>query len=218
MKMIKNLSVANIKKIEGFVRREDLDFSDDGNRFRGFEYKGMPITTLRSHDETYLSIRVDYLENKSFTHNEWYKTEEYKLCDEFNGVDEIDLDKLIENLEKVIAKVNELNEKANNEEINVDEVKKAAKNEIEMAKKVIVDFTENFKWFLPSVNTCKISSLKNYMTSLLGRIDKLENTDFDNLPIRRKKEYVERLNTYGYVEIAKTNFYVEELKEAIEKF
>lgn len=218
MKMVKNLSVANIKKIEGFVRREDLDFSDDGNRFRGFEYKGMPITTLRSHDETYLSIRVDYLENKSFTHNEWYKTEEYKLCDEFNGVGEIDLDKLIENLEKVIAKVNELNEKANNEEINVDEVKKAAKNEIEMAKKVIDDFTKNFKWFLPSVNTYKISSLKNYMTSLLGRIDKLENTDFDNLPIRRKKEYVERLNTYGYVEIAETNFYVEELKEAIEKF
>lgn len=188
MKMVKNLSVANIKKIEGFVRREDLDFSDDGNRFRGFEYKGMPITTLRSHDETYLSIRVDYLENKSFTHNEWYKTEEYKLCDEFNGVGEIDLDKLIENLEKVIAKVNELNEKANNEEINVDEVKKAAKNEIEMAKKVIDDFTKNFKWFLPSVNTYKISSLKNYMTSLLGRIDKLENTDFDNLPIRRKKK------------------------------
>jgi hypothetical protein len=197
MKMVKNLSVANIKKIEGFVRREDLDFSDDGNRFRGFEYKGMPITTLRSHDETYLSIRVDYLENKSFTHNEWYKTEEYKLCDEFNGVGEFDLDKLIENLEKVIAKVNELNEKANNEEINIDEVKKAAKNEIEMAKKVIDDFTNNFKWFLPSVNTYKISSLKNYMTSLLGRIDKLENTDFDNLPIRRKKEYVERLNTYG---------------------
>ncbi len=218
MKMVKNLSVANIKKIEGFVRREDLDFSDDGNRFRGFEYKGMPITTLRSHDETYLSIRVDYLENKSFTHNEWYKTEEYKLCDEFNGVGEFDLDKLIENLEKVIAKVNELNEKANNEEINIDEVKKAAKNEIEMAKKVIDDFTNNFKWFLPSVNTYKISSLKNYMTSLLGRIDKLENTDFDNLPIRRKKEYVERLNTYGYVEIAETNFYIEELKEAIEKF
>lgn len=218
MKMVKNLSVANIKKIEGFVRREDLDFSDDGNRFRGFEYKGMPITTLRSHDETYLSIRVDYLENKSFTHNEWYKTEEYKLCDEFNGVGEIDLDKLIENLEKIIAKVNELNEKAKNEVVNVDEVKKAAKNEIEMAKKVIDDFTKNFKWFLPSVNSYKINSLKNYMTSLLGRIDKLENTDFDNLPIRRKKEYVERLNTYGYVEIAETNFYVEELKEAIEKF
>lgn len=111
MKIVKNLTVANIKKIEGMVRREDLDFNDDGNHFRGFEYKGMPITTLRSQDTTYLSIRVDYLK-KSFTSNEWYETEEYKLCDEFNGVGEFDLDKLIENLEKVINKVNELNEAA----------------------------------------------------------------------------------------------------------
>ena len=86
-KMIKNLTVANIRNIEDMERKEVLDFSDDGNRFRGFSYKGMPITTIRKNDETYLSIRVDYLDNK-FTYKEWMKTEEYHLCNEFNGVSE----------------------------------------------------------------------------------------------------------------------------------
>ena len=40
MNTVKNLSVVSIKGTN-FVRREDLDFSDDGKRFRGFSYKGL---------------------------------------------------------------------------------------------------------------------------------------------------------------------------------
>lgn len=108
MKLVKNLSKVNIRNIDGFERREDLDFTDDGNKFKGYSYKGMPITTIRHKDATYLSVRVDYLWNK-FDYKTWMQTEEYKLCNEFNGVYEIDIDKLVENLEKIIAKVNELN-------------------------------------------------------------------------------------------------------------
>lgn len=108
MKLVKNLSKVNIRNIDGFERREDLDFTDDGSKFKGYSYKGMPITTIRYKDETYLSVRVDYLWNK-FDYKTWMQTEEYKLCDEFNGVSEVDIDKLVENLEKIIAKVNELN-------------------------------------------------------------------------------------------------------------
>ena len=39
MKIVKNLSIANIRKFENFVRREDLDFTDNGNYFRGFLIK-----------------------------------------------------------------------------------------------------------------------------------------------------------------------------------
>lgn len=108
MKLVKNLSKVNIRNIDGFERREDLDFTDDGNKFKGYSYKGMPITTIRCKGETCLSVRVDYLRNK-FDYKTWMQTEEYKLCNEFNGVPEIDIDKLVENLEKIIAKVNELN-------------------------------------------------------------------------------------------------------------
>ena len=113
MKIVKNLSIANIRKFENFVRREDLDFTDDGNHFKGFSYKGMPITTLRADNTTYLSIRVDYLENE-FTYREWMQTEEYKLCDKFNGVSEFDIDELVENIEAILAKVAEMNEAARN--------------------------------------------------------------------------------------------------------
>lgn len=108
MKLVKNLSKVNIRSIDGFERREDLDFTDDGNSFKGYSYKGMPITTIRSRNVTYLSVRVDYLWNK-FDYKSWMQTEEYKKCNEFNGVSEFDIDKLVENLEKIIAKVNELN-------------------------------------------------------------------------------------------------------------
>ncbi len=124
MTTIKNLTKANIRKIEGMEKRENLDFEDDGNHFKGFSYKGMPITTLRTDDTTYLSIRVDYLNGtNNFTYDEWRGTEEYNLTDEFNGVSEIDLDKLLDNLERIIAKVNELNAKFENEEIDITQVK-----------------------------------------------------------------------------------------------
>lgn len=133
MKIVKNLSIANIRKFENFVRREDLDFTDDGNHFKGFSYKGMPITTLRADNTTYLSIRVDYLKNE-FTYREWMQTEEYKLCNKFNCVSEFDIDELVENIETILAKVAEMNEAAINEEIDMTKVKAALANEIKYAE------------------------------------------------------------------------------------
>lgn len=42
----------------------------------------------------------------------WMKTEEWKLCDKFNGVSEFDMEDLIETIEKIIAKVDEMNANA----------------------------------------------------------------------------------------------------------
>lgn len=214
MKMVKNLTVANIKKIEGMVRREDLDFADDGNRFRGFEYKGMPITTLRSGDTTYLSIRVDYL-NNDFTWREWRKTEEYNLCDEFNGVSEFDLDKLVENLEKVIAKVEDLNIEALKEEINTDEVEEAIAKEIKMAEEIVEDFKANFKWY--NVESYELKMYVDCLKATEKYIARAKVKNIKALDNRAKKELVERLNEYGYVEFRKNDFYLEKMKEALTK-
>ena len=126
MKMVKGLTKVNASKY-GIEVAPQYDFTDDGNRFRGFIYKGMPMTQCRANGECYLAIRVDYLEN-NFTFKEWMETEEYKLEDEFNGVSEFDIEKLIENLERIIAKVNEMNSNA-----LVD------KNQLEDVKNVICD-------------------------------------------------------------------------------
>ena len=193
MTIIKNLSKSIASKNPNFHVREDLNFSDDGNRFRGFDYKGMPITTLRSDNMTYLSIRVDYLEN-SFTHKEWMDTEEWRLTDEFNGVSEIDLDKLIENLERVIAKVAEMNNAAESEVIDMTDVKAKADAQIEKMETAIAKAKEINWWEKPDY---ELRQIKDYMTFLLRQKEKLENTDFDNLEIRAKKELKQRFTMDG---------------------
>lgn len=212
MKIVKNLSVANIRKYEGFERREDLDFADDGNYFRGFSYKGMPITTLRTDNTTYLCIRPDYLETK-FTYKDWMKTEEWKLCDEFNGVSEFVMESLIENLEKVIAKVNEMNAAAEAEVIDVTEVVHALFTEVEMATEVVNNFKANCKWYdMPSH---KLATLVRYMKSMETIIANVNAIKVDELDNKQKKEMVQRLNEYGYVRIRKDDFYLTELTNAI---
>lgn len=212
MKIVKNLTIANIRKIEGFIRRQDLDFADDGNYFRGFSYKGMPITTLRTDNTTYLCVRVDYLENE-FTYKEWMQTEEYKLCDKFNGVSEFDIDELLEDIETILTKVTEMNENAMNEEIDMTEVKIALANEIEHAEQVVENFKNNFKWY--DAEHYELKTLVAYLKSQEQKIKTAKGMDVDATSIRQKKEMVQRLNDYGYVMINKNGFYLSEMTKAI---
>lgn len=212
MKIVKNLSVANIRKFEGFVRREDLDFTDDGNYFRGFSYKGMPITTLRTDNTTYLCVRVDYLENE-FTYEEWMQTEEYRLCDKFNGVSEFDIDELVENIEIILAKVAEMNEVAINEEIDMTEAKVVLADEIEYAEKAVENFKNNFKWY--EAGEYKLRWLIDCLKSEEQEIKRAKETDLDTMPKRQKRKIAERLTNYGYVVIKKDSFYLREMSNAI---
>lgn len=212
MKIVKNLSIANIRKFEDFIRREDLDFADDGNYFRGFSYKGMPITTLRTDNTTYLCVRVDYLENE-FTYKEWMQTEEYRLCDKFNGVSEFDIDELVENIEIILAKVAEMNEVAMNEEIDMTEAKVALANEIEYAEQVVENFKSNFKWY--DVEPYKLKMLAGYLKSEEQEIERAKAMDLNTMSKKQKREIVERLTNYGYVIIKKDGFYLREMSNAI---
>ena len=213
---IKSLTVANIKKIEGMVRREDLDFNDDGNRFRGFAYKGMPITQCVADGTTYLSIRVDYLHN-NFTHKEWSVSNGYRLEDEFNGVSSIDVDKLIANLEAIIAEVNEMNEKAANEVLDLKEVKQALRDEIMYAEDVVFDFKRNFKWY--ETESYKLNSLIKCMNSAIAEINKTKKTleEIDAVEKIRQRRMIECLKDFGYVAISKDNYYLRNMMEALHK-
>lgn len=104
MKIITGLTKANIKNT-AIKLAPEYDFIDDGNKFRGFIYKGIPMTQCKSRGECYLSIRADYLD---IDYDNWMKTEEYKLCDKFNGTFKFDIDELIANLEKISNKINEM--------------------------------------------------------------------------------------------------------------
>ena len=189
-----------------------MDFHDDGNNFRGFSYKGMPITTLRSDNTTYLSIRVDYLNNE-FTYNEWMNANEYKLCNAFNGVHEFDIDELIENLEKIIAKVAEMNEAAKNEEIDVTLIKKTLENEIIYAEQVVKNFKNNFKWY--EATPYEINGFIEYLKCQEREIELAKQTNFDVLERREIKQYIERLNKYGYVRVKKDGYFLSLMLNAL---
>lgn len=214
MKMVKNLTISNIRKYEGFERREDLDFSDDGNRFRGFSYKGLPITILRSDDITYLSIRVDYL-HEEFTYKEWMNTEEWKLCEKFNGVSEFDIEELIKNMEIIIAKISEMNARARGEVIDTADMEIALGNEIKMAEEIVESFKKNFKWY--DCSSYKLNSLINIMKQFEKKIEAAKCVDFSLMSNVQKRECRERFENYGYIEISENSYALNMLVKAIEE-
>ncbi len=215
MKMIKNLSKVVVRNYPDFHLREDLNFSDDGNYFRGFDYKGLPITTLRTEGTTYLAVRVDYIE-KDFTYADWFNTKEYRLADEFNGCDEVDLDKLIENCEKILAKVNELNEKANTEKLNMVPVAdRLLQVEIDLVDNAI-EGAKNINWW--KMSDYELRSAKRYIESLQRTRDRIWNMKIGDLSVREKRDMLQRLEKYGYVVVEEDDIYIRELKELEEKY
>lgn len=217
MKMVKGLTKANVGKY-GIEVREDLDFSDDGSRFKGFSYKGIPMTQCRYDGDCYLAIRVDYIRSKcAFTYDEWKATKESDLTDEFNGVPEFDMDKLIQNLEAIRKKIDELNEEKRNEVIEMTPVAHRLREEIAFATAEINNFKLNYRWYeakeyelkLIAGYTRSADNMVKYAKDILAMIDVLTRQD--------RKEYIERLEKYGYVRIAKDDFYLREMREALEK-
>lgn len=220
-KMVKNLSKANTRNIDGFVRREDLDFNDDGNHFTGWEYKGMPITTLRSNkwNETYLAIRVDYImSDKNFTYDEWYATDESKLTDMFNGVSEFDLDQLILNLETVIAKVDELDAAVANEQIEDCEIIAKLEQEVTFVNEELENAKQMQWWNLSGYYVKSaadyIRSLQQKADSINEKLEALNNAEVSRKELKKMQECFEK---YGYVAIKEDDFYVMQLRKYTEK-
>jgi len=215
MKTIKNLSKNTVKANIGFNLREDLNFSDDGNYFRGFDYKGMPITTLRADGITYLSVRVDYLNNQ-FTFEDWSNTEEYMLADEFNGVEEIDLDKLIENCERIIAKVAELNKKAEEEEVDMEPVVEMLKDEKEQIETLLENAKQIKWWELEGYSLKSIQRAYKGLLDYAKRIDrKISGIENHTMTVKEARQMAQGANKYGYIEYRKDNYWARELREAM---
>ena len=217
MKMIKNLSVYTVRANSNFHLREDLNFSDDGNYFRGFDYKGLPITTLRTGNDTYCSVRVDYLDNK-FAYREWMNTEEYRLADEFNGVSEIDLDKLVENCEKILAKVAELNEKAENEVLDMTKVIERLKEEHEMVSTFIEEAKASVKWW--TLEPYQLKSLKESFDWIVRDLDRItdlwKEAETGTMDSKQQRRIYAFFNEYGYVKVkAMDSYSVQRIREAM---
>lgn len=205
-------------KANGFIRREDLDFRDDGSYFKGYEYAGMPITCCTYEGEYYISIRVDYLANE-FTWEDWRNTEEYKLEDEFNGTNEVDVEKLKANCVLIAKKVAELNEQVKNEVIDVMPIVRKLDEEIEMAEEVIEDFKKNFKWY--ECDKYELENKVGYFKSAEKDLNRVKEYQRDllngNISALQIREINQRLERSGYVKIHYNDYYLKKLERALGK-
>lgn len=210
---INGLTKANVRKLNIEVR-EDLDFTDDGSRFRGFAYKGMPITQCKYQGTIYLAIRVDYLKN-DFTYEDWRRTEEWKMCDKFNGVSEIDSEDLIATLERIIAKVNEMNKAAVSEKIDFTEVKIKMYNEVEYAEDLINKLKDTWKWY--DANDYQLREIKECLKNTERNIEsaKKKILQFNDLSIKEKRELFQRSEKNVYLIINPEGYFLKKIKEEL---
>lgn len=178
MKQVKNLSVANIKGTN-FVRREDLDFEDDGSHFRGFAYKNLPITTLYSDGRVYCSVRPDYINYNNVPWEMWKETEEYNLGDKYNGTEDlIDLDDLADICEKTLLKLNEL--KKQFETMELDSTPVLRKLKLDYVK--IDDELNWFKtinWFDKPLSEYELHDVQYHYNNLKGALNYIDKMEKD---------------------------------------
>ncbi len=216
MKTVTGLTKVNATKY-GIEVREDLNFEDDGSYFRGFCYKGMPMTQCRSEGTCYLAIRVDYLNNE-FTYDDWHKTAEYSLCNKYNGVNSFDIEELIQDVEKIIAKVDELNTAAMNEVIDTAPLREAMEREIAYHESIVEAFKATFKWYKAS--SYELKSLADYLKSEESNIARTKEAinEIESRSHRVKKEMTQRLEKYGYVALEDNGFYISQMKSAMQKY
>lgn len=194
-KMVNKLTAKNGLSY-GIEVAPQYDFMDDGNHFRGFIYKGIPMTQLYSRlDKTvYLAIRVDYLRDNNFTYSEWMDTEEYRLCDKFNGYGgEFSIEELVENLEKIIKKINEMNSTASVSEEDFDNAIAIMINRANEFDNFVKFASAKIDWSDDNIHTLVIylNFLAKEAKSIRNKIERI--SEFSLID---KKNLIERLKYY----------------------
>lgn len=111
----------------GFAHDFQKDFTDDGTRFQIWVKDGVTISYAKDDGRVYLSIRTDY--NRDISYENYIHFPSYRLIDEFNGVDEdeVDMDRFVQNVEAVAADVNKFRA---GEKVFETDVKKMTKEEL----------------------------------------------------------------------------------------
>lgn len=202
---------------KGFIRTKEKDFSDDGNRFKTLDYKGLEITYLKDNEDYYLDIRVPYSDKylwEDITDKEWYRA-----TGRYNGTTEIDVEDFINICEETLKGIKEAE---NQEEVELDltPLVYRKKEELALIDKVIKDFKDseiiyNIEYNRYSTSNYKVLRLLDSYHYLTEAKEKLTNLDFNNLEYNKKRRYLLNLEQYGYIEIKEDNHTIKSIYEAI---
>lgn len=209
--MKKEFTMKQLTK-RGFIRKEDEDFRDDGNKFKTYYYKGLRITYLKSYGEYYLAI---HLPDGNYIYDDYKDKDWYKLADEYNGCTKIDPDKVIENCEIIIRGIVELEEEINQQEKpDLDLLYLVKNQEIEMAEKVLNDFKSgNYIWEIENEYECKWTM--DSVRHLQKEVDRLKDKQFYDMGIKDLRQLANNLEKYNYLYLREDDYYIKKLKKVM---
>lgn len=221
-----NLNEAfNPRQLEkfGFKRRTDLDFSDDGNRFKGYMYKDtIPVSYLQADGEVYISFRVS---NLDLTPNEYMNLPSYRDADKYNGVssDKVDINDLVKIGDKLIDEIKEVQDSIkpvdDKEWITFCDIMGNAYHKLydlsikEIKNINVVDLVTNFKY----AHKYAMEQIGQYLKRF-----KSEEESYNNLRINNTEERTKRYMLDNFKDRLKRaqpgeNFYYKEIKELVNK-
>lgn len=212
---IKEFTIRELTK-RGWTRRRDLDFSDDGTRFKALEYTNGLIASYTKGDGLYfLDLRIDYLTDLVF--EEYSKMDSYKLAGEFNGVEEIDADKVCRNAEEIMKEYLEVKEMVEKKEIDIAKIIKQVQKEKSMVDRVLAQSNITIEE-LSAIDDYDLRRLKEYRTKIKRdvetRISYLAEEKYSHKELR---QMVYRINNCGYLVIDANGYYINTIKQIVKK-
>lgn len=179
----------------GIIRNPELDFSDDGARFKGYTYGPLKLTYTTFDGMMYLSVRLDYEEDLGY--HDYGKADWAEGYDDFNGVcmSTANLGELKAMLDRVAAGLNNYRIAHLNDVINVTAVDVQYMTECQQIRDFLDEVAHEFDWVHASKSD--LNSMKYYVDSLQ---DTLRNMPRPIAETRNvvKREMLYRLNNYGY--------------------
>ena len=198
-----------LSSIPGVTRDREGDFTDDGNRFQAYLYKGLiPITYLRSGSDVYISIAFHHLENINY--EEYKEFPSYKHVDDFNGVSvanfdpqvfKKNLDAAYDDVTTFLGNVQEVDPQQLEDRIEV--INKACKEYEEKVKQYIKDNALN----IMKIPDYQFRQLKRYVISASNRTaDAIRDAsaaskrNFMSTDIEKLKERISSSWNFKYIE------------------
>lgn len=181
----------------GAVRRPEMDFSDDGTRFKMYDYKGILFTYAYDADYVYISATIS--RQGDFIYDDYKDLEIHKLADEFNGVSDVDIEKLKDNLEKIKVGVEELKVKVSKYVPDFELLERAHESNLDYLRDT-VKRVENgeLKWW--KLSDYELTQAKKYYTYILNSLNSKRDfrKEFNSNPanIRRIESYIKDNFTY----------------------
>lgn len=198
-----------LSSIPGVTRDREGDFTDDGNRFQAYLYKGLiPITYLRSGSDVYISIAFHHLENINY--EEYKEFPSYKHVDDFNGVSVANFDPQVfkKNLDAAyndvttfLGNVQEVDPQQLEDRIKV--INKACKEYEEKVKQYIKDNALNIMK-IPDYQfrelKCYVISASNKTADAIRDASAASKRDFMSTDIEKLKERISSSWNFKYIE------------------